>query len=270
MTKTIGIIGCGWLGLPLAKHFVDRGFSVKGTTTSENKVKILKEAGITPYRISLSAHKIQGPVSGFLEHLPILIINVPPGLRGKGPKESYIKKMVLLHNEIKKTAIKKVLFVSSTSVYGDVPGDVTEETTPNPVTESGRQLLASENLFRENKNLQTTIIRFGGLIGPNRHPVTMLSGRENLKGGDAPVNLIHLDDCINLIHAIIKYEQWGEVFNGVYPDHPLKKDYYAAEALKRSIEPPEYQVFEDKSHKKIDTCKYFLIKNKILYTSIHS
>lgn len=270
MTKSIGIIGCGWLGFPLAKHLIAEGFSVKGTTTSEDKMEVLRKVQISPYQISLLHDKIEGPIFEFLANLSILVINVPPSLRGKGPKESYIRKMELLHEEIKKTSIEKVIFVSSTSVYGDVSGIVTEETEPKPTTESGRQLLECENLFRNTENLKTTIIRFGGLIGPDRHPVTMLSGRENLKGGNAPVNLIHLNDCINLIASIIKNGQWNKVFNGVYPEHPTKKEYYTNEASKRGIMPPKYVPFEEKIYKEIQSCRYFLVKNNIFLTSIYS
>lgn len=266
----MGVIGCGWLGLPLAKHLMKQGYSVKGTTTSKDKIHLLKEAGIVPFEIALTEERIKGSISDFLENLHILVINVPPGLRGKGPKESYVKKMELLHEEIKKTTIKKVIFVSSTSVYGDVTGEVNEETTPNPITESGKQLLKSEQLFRENRNLKSTIIRFGGLIGPDRHPVTMLSGKENLKGGSAPVNLIHLKDCINLIYTILQNEEWNQLFNGVYPNHPLKKKYYTEEAKKRGLEPPNYHGNGGESDKKIDTCKVFLIKNRVFFTSIRS
>jgi nucleoside-diphosphate-sugar epimerase len=270
LNKSVGVIGCGWLGFPLAKNLVRQGYSVKGTTTSEDKLDDLKKAGIVPYQVSLSEEKILGPVSDFLENLHILIINVPPGLRGSGPKESYVKKMELLHKAIEQSPIEKVIFVSSTSVYGDIKGEVNEETTPKPVTESGKQLLACERLFKEDENLQCTIIRFGGLIGPDRHPVTMLSGKENLKGGNAPVNLIHLNDCINLISAIIKNEQWNQIINGVYPDHPLKKDYYTEEAKKRGLASPHYKDNEGESEKKINTCKLFLIKNKVFFTPIRS
>ncbi|WP_281542053.1 SDR family oxidoreductase [Maribacter aestuarii] len=270
MTKSVGVLGCGWLGLPLAKNLVGQGYSVKGTTTSKNKLEILRNAGIVPYQVSLSEENIRGPISDFLKNLHVLIINVPPGFRGKGPKESYVKKMGLLHKATKQSPIEKVIFVSSTSVYGDIKGEVNEETTPKPVTESGKQLLDCERLFKEDENLQCTIIRFGGLIGPDRHPVTMLSGKKNVKGGNAPVNLIHLNDCINLISTIIKGEQWNQIINGVFPDHPLKKDYYTEEAKKRGLAPPQYKDDEGESDKKIDTCKLFLIKNKVLFTPIRS
>lgn len=240
MNNTIGVIGCGWLGLPLAISLVKDGYQVHGSTTSKEKLIQLKEGDITPFQISLSEDKIEGDISDFLRDVAILIVNIPPKLRGEH-KQNYVQKIQLLHQAVKHSRVQKVIFVSSTSVYGDVDGEVTETTIPQPSTESGRQLLASENIFANDTDLHTTIIRFGGLIGPNRHPIIMLSGRRNLSNGNAPVNLIHLNDCIRMIKATIADSWWNEIINGVHPEHPSKEKYYSLEAKKRGLQAPDYK-----------------------------
>lgn len=269
MTKKIGVIGCGWLGLPLAKNLIKEGFSVKGTTTSVDKLALLTNKDITPYHIKISEEGIKGPIQDFLSHIDILIINIPPGLRGKGKKESYVKKIQYLVTELEKSFIKKVIFISSTAVYGDSQGEVDEKTTPLPSSESGKQLLQTENIFTENNNFKTTIIRFGGLIGPNRHPVNMLSGRKNLKNGNALINLIHLNDCIRLIKAVLKENLWGTLLNVVYPDHPTKQQYYSNIALKRNIKQPEYQSFNTKNYKIITSNHPFMVEKFTYLTPLH-
>lgn len=269
MTKNIGIIGCGWLGFPLAEELHKAGYRISGTTSSEEKIKALKTKGIQPFKISISEDGINGPILEFLSTLSILIINIPPGLRGKGPKESYIEKIKLLYTAIKKTEIKQVIFASSTAVYGEAEGIVTEKTKPAPNTASGVQLLQCENLFLNDKQLQASIIRFGGLIGPKRHPITMLSGRENLKGGNAPINLIHLDDCIGIIKSIIEHNHWNTILNAVYPLHPTKEEYYTEQALKRGLAPPHYELESNKVYKLIVTSSPFLINNYDFLTSIN-
>lgn len=259
MSKQIGIIGCGWLGLPLAEELSRAGHQISGTTTSNEKLLLIQEKGIKPYRITISEARITGPIATFLQSLSLLIINIPPGLRGKSPKESYVAKIKLLHYEIKKSAIKKVIFISSTSVYGAIEGTVTEETLPKPTTESGKELLQCEDLFISDLDLSTTIIRFGGLIGPDRHPITQLSGKFNLKGGNVPINLIHQRDCIGIIKKVIENELWGEILNAVYPHHPTKEHYYTQEALKRGLEPPRYEPNTQKSFKRITSCSPFLV-----------
>jgi len=243
-------MGCGWLGFPLAITLVESGHNVHGTTTSEEKIALLKKEGIVPFKVSLGENKIEGAIGDFLRDVDILILNIPPKLRGKN-KESYAQKTQFLHQEVKKSAVKKVVFISSTSVYGDVDGEVTEETIPQPSTASGKQLLIAEKIFQNDTDLETTIIRFGGLIGPNRHPITMLSGRQNLSNGNYPVNLIHLNDCIRIITSVISNSWWNEVLNGVYPEHPSKQKYYTSEAKKRELQAPDYKVDDSKNGKKV-------------------
>jgi nucleoside-diphosphate-sugar epimerase len=237
--KQISILGCGWLGLPLAKNLLQNGYSIKGSTTTESKLEILKKEGISPFLITLKANDIQRETADFLENSEILIINIPPGLRGNS-EENFVAKMENFIPFIENSSVKKVIFVSSTSVYTDKNQVVTEETMPNPETESGKQLLISENLLLKNKNFQTTILRFGGLIGEDRHPIKFLSGRNNVENPDAPINLIHQSDCIEIIQKIIEKEVWNTVFNAVAPFHPTRKKYYTEKALELNLVPPQF------------------------------
>ncbi|WP_373519040.1 NAD-dependent epimerase/dehydratase family protein [Pricia sp.] len=248
MKNTIAIMGCGWLGLPLAKVLIADGCEVHGSTTSEEKIELLKNEGIHPFLISLSEDEIDGNIEGFLSQVDSLVVNVPPKLRGNN-KENYVKKMQLLHGAVKSSSIEKIIFISSTSVYGDIDGQVTEKTTPEPVTESGKQLVVSENIFRNDPSLRATIVRFGGLIGPDRHPVTMLSGKKNLSHGNAPVNLIHLNDCIKIITETLRRSWWGETINGVYPYHPTKQKYYTSKAIGKGLQIPDYDADSPKKGK---------------------
>ncbi|WP_273565319.1 SDR family oxidoreductase [Maribacter halichondriae] len=239
MKKTIGILGCGWLGFSLAKSCIAKGYRVHGSTTSKEKLRTLENMGIAPFLIQLQENSINGNITDFLKNIDSLVINVPPKLR-RNPKENFIGKMELLHATLKKSTVQKLIFVSSTSVYGDMEGEITEEAIPAPSTESGKQLLASEHIFIDNAELKTTILRFGGLIGADRHPISMLSGKTGLSNGNSPVNLIHKDDCIGIILAIIENDWWGEIFNAVYPLYPLKRQYYSQEAQKRGLPLPDY------------------------------
>ncbi len=70
--RQISILGCGWLGLPLAKSLIEKRFSVKGSTTSEAKIVLLKNVGIAPFQIALFENKIEGDMTAFLENSEIL------------------------------------------------------------------------------------------------------------------------------------------------------------------------------------------------------
>ncbi len=233
----ISLLGCGWLGLPLAKSLIKNGFTVKGSTTSEAKISILKEAGIIPFLIQVEEEKIVGEMASFLEISSVLIIDIPPKLRGNS-SESFVSKIKNLLPFIENSSIEKILFVSSTSVYNDDNSVITEATQPQPETESGKQLLMAEKLLQ--MHCQTTVLRFGGLIGDDRHPIHFLSGRDNIENPAAPINLIHQTDCIGIIHKIIETNCWNETFNAVAPYHPTRKEYYTQKALELNLTIPQF------------------------------
>lgn len=269
MTKSIiGILGCGWLGLPLAMEFIGMNHQVKGSTTSTKKLDTLTEKGIHPYLIKLNESHIEGDIDIFLSDIEVLVINVPPKFRNN-PESNYLKKMELLGRKIKKFQIKKLILISSTAVYGEQEGIITEETLPKPKKKSAQQLVRVEEFYKTLcKN--TTIVRFGGLIGPERHPVYRLSQKEDLKNGDELVNLIHLNDCINMIKTIVENNYWNEVFNGVYPEHPTKKEYYSREAMIRKVRKPKYSSTSEKILLKRVKSEKFLNKGHSFLTSILS
>ena len=239
MTNQISILGCGWLGLPLANFLIKSGFVVKGSTTNLDKISILENNKIQAFQIELSEIEIKGEIDSFLKNSEILIIDIPPKLRGVS-SENFVKKIQNLIPFIEKAKIEKVIFISSTSVYADDNVFVTETTKPNPDAESGKQLLATEILLQSNVNFKTTVVRFGGLIGEERHPIHFLTGRKNIENPEAPINLIHQKDCIGIIEAIVKQECWNETFNAVAPYHPTRKDYYSKKAIELGLLLPEF------------------------------
>jgi nucleoside-diphosphate-sugar epimerase len=239
----ISILGCGWLGLQLAKSLLSKGYEVKGSTTSENKLEVLKNAGISPFQIQLDEHQIIGNIVDFLNETDVLIIDIPPGLRrevSSSHEMTFVNKVKTLIPFIEKSGVQKVVFVSSTSVYGDSNNfstslEVTEETKPNPDTESGKQLVIAEALLQSNPHFKTTVIRFGGLLGDDRHPVKFLAGRTNVENPDAPVNMIQREDCIGILEKTLDIArddnwEWNQTFNAVAPQHPTRKAYYHKKA----------------------------------------
>lgn len=250
----ISILGCGWLGFPLSKKLLQDGFAVKGSTTSPEKLAVLEEAGLQPFLISLKAEETQGDVTEFLEKSTVLIIDIPPKLRGL-EKENFVAKIEKLIPFIEQSAIEKVLFISSTSVYGETERHVTETTAANPDTESGMQLLATEKLLQNNPHFQTTILRFGGLIGQDRHPIKFLAGKKDVENPDAPINMIHQDDCIGIILKIIQTNAWAETFNAVAPFHPTREEYYIHKAIEAGLAPPAFNHQKPSVGKIIDASK---------------
>ncbi|MGX7667733.1 SDR family oxidoreductase [Flavobacterium pedocola] len=241
-TPVVAILGCGWLGIPLAEHLIANGYSVKGSTTTDEKLPVLKAKAIDPYNISLSEKGITGDIEGFLADSDIVLIDIPPKIRSLVP-ENFVKKIATLTPYLETFGNKKIVFISSSSVYPDEVSynyKVTESYSPQPDTEGGKQLLETEQLLQSNPNFKTTILRFGGLIGKERHPVKHLSGRDGISNPQAPINMIHLEDCIGIIHRIIATETWGELFNAVAPLHPDRETYYHKKAQEMNLALPKF------------------------------
>ena len=219
----IGIIGCGWLGFPLAKLLLNKNYLIKGSSTSKEKLLELKSNKIDPYYIEITEKGIIGDIDSFLDEIDVLIINIPPKIKSL-PSENYSKKIQLIANKAEKRLIDKIIFISSTSVYGSNQGKINSSTNPIPSSKNGVEILQSEKIISKNKNC--TIIRFGGLIGSNRHPVHSLIKKNEVLNPKAPINLIHLEDCIQIIYSIILKEVWGKICLGVSPYHPTRENYY--------------------------------------------
>ncbi len=251
--ETVSILGCGWLGLPLGVYLIKKGYKVKGSTTEPDKLKFIEENGIDPYLIILDPEIRGANYDEFLK-CDVLIIDFPPERRDNiiDYHQDQIKSLV---SALRSSKVEHVIFTSSTSVYPDVNREVLEDIEPKPTKPSGKALLKVENLLRESNKFDTTIIRFGGLIGYDRMPGRFLAGRKGLANGDAPVNLIHRDDCIEIIFKIIKNNIWGETFNACADLHPTRRQYYTEQAKLIGLAPPSFNESEALSYKIVSNKK---------------
>jgi nucleoside-diphosphate-sugar epimerase len=255
MKDTISILGCGWLGLPLAEFLILKGFSTKGSTTSPGRFPLISEKNIDTYLLHLNPD-LNGKRADEFFNSEILIINIPPG--GGDDKVKFHRKQVeSILNKVRQSSIHKIIFISSTSVYGNINGEVTEEDELTPEKESGKALKLVEKILFNDDSFQKTIIRFAGLIDNDRNPVRYFAGRQNIPGGNIPVNLIHRKDCINIIYQVIMQNAWGEIFNACSDFHPTKREFYTASAEKLDLPAPEFIDTED-SYKIVNSAK---IKN---------
>ncbi|MBK0381019.1 SDR family oxidoreductase [Mucilaginibacter segetis] len=232
----ISILGCGWYGTALAKQLV-KSHTVKGSTTTAEKLPSLRAEGILPFLIDLSADGSRFADDFF--KCDILIIAIPPKARS-GEGEQYIPKLQTVVNAIERNAINKVILISSTGVYADLNREVDEHTDPQPVSSSGKILFVAEDLFRKQTGFKSTIIRFGGLVGPGRDPARFFAGKKNIPNGLAPVNLIHLDDCVGFTAAVLTMDAFGFTFNACTPHHPSKFAFYTQAAERAGMALPEF------------------------------
>lgn len=237
MKKTISILGCGWYGLELAKLLLQNGYNVKGSTTTPEKLSQLQATGIEPYLIDLN--KANPIFENIFFQTDLLVVSIPPK-RSEGIQYTFIEKIAELVKLVNKNKVPDLIFISSTAIYGDLNAEVDESTLPIPLTASGQAMLQAEQMLSKQKDFNTTIIRFAGLVGPGRDPGRFFAGKKDIPNGLAPINLIHLDDCLQLTLKIIQMRAFGYIYNACSPDHPEKQNFYTRAAEKSGFVAPEF------------------------------
>lgn len=224
--NTVSVLGCGWLGKPLAISLLEKGFLVKGSTTSEEKIALLESLEIESYLIDIDDSE---ELDLFLNS-DILIIAITS--KNIASFERLIAQIVI-------STIKKVIFISSTSVYPNTNSLVTED---NETLKS--DLNEIENLFRNNHLFETTILRFAGLFGPQRHPGNWFKGNKKIPQPDGFVNMIHQEDCIEIICQIILQNCWNLTLNACSNHHPTRREFYTKAKESLGFDLP---IFEENS-----------------------
>lgn len=210
--KKISILGCGWIGLPLAEQCVQHGWEVKGSTTRIEKFDLLTNKGIQPYLIQADEPI---PATDFFDS-PICLINIPPKSKTKGAGHAQ-KQLEHILSHIQGTTW--VIFISSTSVYPDTYDWVTESDADpaHPLVELENSLLS--------KVPHALILRCGGLMGLDRLPGKYVQGKVLDHGGKAPVNYVHQQDVIRAIQTALETKPGvGGIYNIVSPEHPTRRE----------------------------------------------
>lgn len=265
--KTVSILGCGWLGTPLAESLLQDGHRVRGSTTSEEKLPDLREKGMDAWRIRLDPEVDCDGCADFWRS-EVLVLNIPPG-RGRDDVESFFPAQVeSVLRAVENGPLRHIIFASSTSVYPPTGGVMEEEDArPGAASRpSGEALLKAERMLLERDDFRTDVLRFGGLYGPGRHPVRYLAGRSGLDKGNAPVNLIHLDDCLAIIRRLLERPESPGILNAVSDGHPPRKLYYPRMAEQMGLEPP---VFNEDSHSDYKIASNRKLKELLDYTFAH-
>lgn len=238
--STIAVLGCGWLGLPLAKHLLAQGHRVLGTTTSPEQLPLLAAEGIEAQLLQLGSDfsaADEKRLADLLSQATTLVLNVPPRAAVAG---GYPQLLRPVHRAVAAARVQAVLFVSTTGVYPDEPR-LMSETDAISTRDAASDVLRTEGHFVPRYGQwQSTVVRLGGLIGPGRAPGRFLAGRRNLPQGDAPTNLLHLADAVGVLNTIIERGIWGHTLNVCAQSHPLRRTFYPAAASYLGLEPPTF------------------------------
>lgn len=260
----ISILGCGWLGFPLAQSLEKQGHKVKGSTTRPEKLSELRQVGIEPLWLQLTPEP-KGIGWDYLLDCDVLVINIPPRLERAGPN-FLLTQMNNLVNLLTDSSIKQVIYVSSTSVYPDLNREVNEEDVTTPSQSASPALVEVEQLI-QNLPQSSVILRCGGLMGYERIPAKYVAGKKELTTGELPVNYIHRDDVIGVIKAFLQTPTlWNTTYNVVAPLHPTRQEVYLASCPPFGYEPPTFKEGEANPFKIISSQK---LQNALAYRFIY-
>ncbi len=252
--ETVSILGCGWLGMALAKDLIEKGYKVKGSTTKPEKAVEMEKLGITAFEIRMLPEPEGDHLHEFLDS-DLLIIAIPPGTKS-GMADSYHPTQIkYLVDDIEKSTTNKVIYISSTSVYPTNNQESFETAPLNPQDATNKSVLLAEEVLLKNPVFKTTVLRCGGLMGYDRVPGKYFAGEKNLKTAKVPVNYIHRDDVVLIVEEIIKQGKWGEIYNVAAPKHPTRKEVYMANARIFGFEMPTFDETHEMPFKTVNSSK---------------
>lgn len=252
----IGIIGLGWLGMPLAERLCTEGNQVLGTKRDTTVVE--SKDGIELIPFELQHEESVDVIREICQQVECLLFNIPPSA---ADGVLFRKRLSAYAEVISDSPIQKAIFISSSGVFGNHQCKIDEGTLPEPKAPRGILLHDLEAIWQDLIGNRAIVIRAAGLVGQERHPVKFLAGRTGISGQRHPVNLIHQDDLIELIIAVMMADKNNRVYHAVAGQHPSKKYFYQKKAEELSLELPNFDASDQSTGKRFDGQKSKSILN---------
>jgi nucleoside-diphosphate-sugar epimerase len=224
------IVGCGYVGLPLGAQLVQAGHEVVGIRRSLDPAQPLRDAGIEPLAVDITR-----PDS--LKTLPTpfdWVINCVSSTRGGVDeyRQVYLQGTRHLIDALSASPPTKYIHLGSTSVYGQTDGSSVKETSPTePDSETSRVLVEVERTLLdafESNRFAAILLRVAGIYGPDRGHLFLkyLRNEARIAGkGERIINMIHRDDLVGVILAVLKSGRPGEIYNAV-DDEPVPQIHF--------------------------------------------
>lgn len=194
------IVGCGYLGLCLARRLQQAGIAVFGTTRSAARASALRGSMVEPLLVDLLGNEGCAGLRPVLGSYLDVFYLVPPG-RGPDAQRMVGEGLPRFIRALEGADIGRAVLVSSSAVYGDRGGAVVDADTPAAAAdERGRVLLEAERIWLQCP-LPAGVLRLAGIYGPGR-----VIGLQGICAGapiggdlDAFLNLIHVEDAAELL-----------------------------------------------------------------------
>ena len=205
------IAGCGDVGIRLGRLLVRDGHEVWGVRRRPEKLPgdLRGVAADLTDRRSLNALPVEVDL--------VYYAAAADRSTDEGYRQAYVDG---LHNVLGAVgeAPKRLVFVSSTSVYGQTDGGWVDETSPTgPGSFRGRRMLEAEALLTASGR-RGVAVRFAGVYGPGRtRLIDSVRAGTAVCWDDPPVftNRIHVDDCAEVLRHVGRLAEPDPIYLGV-------------------------------------------------------
>ncbi|MFB6108837.1 MAG: SDR family oxidoreductase [Haloplanus sp.] len=219
MTARVAVLGCGYVGLELGRQLAAAGHEVVGVRRSEAGLAAVDAAGLTPVEADLTD-------AASLSAVPDVdwaVYAASAGGRGAdAARRAYVEGLRTAVETLgaRDSPPERLVYTSSTGVYGDHDGAWVDESTPlDPATERQRVLVEAERVAVD-AAVDATVVRFGGLYGPERYRLDYYLDGPVTEGY---LNSIHRDDAAGAVaHLLTTDRARGETVL-VVDDEPVSK-----------------------------------------------
>lgn len=241
MTKSVSIIGCGWVGQALAQQLKNNDYHVLASYRSQTTQAKLVALDINSKPLTLPLDEVsfraccenEPHSSQALFQVDAMVIAIPPQLK-KGQTD-YAKKVNQLVALAEKGRVKSIIFLNSTAIYNGLHGEVDELSQLDLEAAKVAPLYEAEQAVKQFSG-QSYILRLAGLVGPKRHPGRFLQLKREFANASSQVNLVHQSDVVNIIELLSKQQPVmnnSVIYDVVSQTHANRKEYYqsAAKAL---------------------------------------
>ncbi len=216
--KTVLIVGCGYIGRRVARLLAASQYQVTGCVRSTESAIALKAFGVNALSINLDQ---TGQPGNWATGYESVLYFAPPPATGR--QDTRMRNFLRVLG--KGDAPRRVVYISTSAVYGDCRGAwITETQAPNPTTERGFRRLDAERQLTawcQTHKTQWIILRVPGIYGPGKLPLARLrKGTPVLREQEAPyTNRIHADDLATICMAATSSAMCNTVYN-VSDGHP--------------------------------------------------
>ncbi|ELA9323163.1 NAD(P)H-binding protein [Vibrio parahaemolyticus] len=249
MANTL-IVGAGWLGTPLAQALLVEGHDVVITRRSQARLderpSTIANAALLDLNDENAAQKLDEIIQS--NHIERIVGSFPPGFR-RGSGREYTQQWSTLVKAAKQHTIEKLVMISSTTVYPNLPTEMKEEsaslalaqTHPN-FSDNAKIMLEAEQSVIDS-GINYAILRCSGLIGPDRHPARFAMRLKQVSR-KAPANMLHQSDAVAVAQFALDHLS-NQIINVTTPHTVSKAEFYQAAITKSGAEISLPPVTED-------------------------